>query len=346
MRRLTVCLLAAAAAQTAPGQVEKAPPIIPIATPGIVAPRQLKAVEPEYSEVGRQEGVSGRVVLQIVIDKAGLPTNISVISPLGFDLDEKAVEAVQKWTFVPATKDGIPVAVFASIEVNFKMLPGRGDEKRKEQESALREASENLTNSAPGTPAAKRAVKSMQALAKQGYRPAVFALGMLEVEGKHVPKDVPRGLDLVEKAAERHYAPALYEIGLRRIEGRDVPEDAGRGSEEVHEAARRGSVEAQFYLGDRYERGNGLPRDIDSARLYLGPCAARGVARCQYRYGLTLIDAPRLLGAEELAVAWIQLAAEQGLPEAKETAAIETAKLAPQQLESVKSFKALITSAK
>jgi hypothetical protein len=61
---------------------------------------------------------------------------------------------------------------------------------------------------------------------------------------------------------------------------------------------------------------------------------------------LTLIDAPRMLGAEELAVAWIQLAAEQGFPEAKETAAIETAKLAPSQRDSVKSIKALITSAK
>jgi TonB family protein len=36
-------------------------------------------------------------------------------------LDEKAVEAVQKWKFEPATKDGKPVPVELAIEVDFHL---------------------------------------------------------------------------------------------------------------------------------------------------------------------------------------------------------------------------------
>jgi TonB family protein len=37
-------------------------------------------------------------------------------------LDEKAIEAVSKWRFKPATKDGKPVPVAANISVRFRLL--------------------------------------------------------------------------------------------------------------------------------------------------------------------------------------------------------------------------------
>jgi TonB family protein len=36
-------------------------------------------------------------------------------------LDEKAIEAVQKWQFTPGMKDGRAVAVLVNVEVNFRL---------------------------------------------------------------------------------------------------------------------------------------------------------------------------------------------------------------------------------
>jgi TonB family protein len=45
-----------------------------------------------------------------------------VIRSLGLGLDEKALEAVRQWKFRPGYKDGKPVTVEATIEVNFRLL--------------------------------------------------------------------------------------------------------------------------------------------------------------------------------------------------------------------------------
>jgi TonB family protein len=47
---------------------------------------------------------------------------VRVARSLGLGLDEKAIEAVRKWKFKPGYKDGKPVAVRATIEVNFRLL--------------------------------------------------------------------------------------------------------------------------------------------------------------------------------------------------------------------------------
>ena len=59
--------------------------------------------------------------MQVVINENGVPQDIRVIRPLGMGLDQKAIEAVQKWRFKPGLKDGQPVPVAAVIEVNFRL---------------------------------------------------------------------------------------------------------------------------------------------------------------------------------------------------------------------------------
>ncbi len=89
---------------------------------GVSPPSILYKVEPEYSEEARKAKFQGTVLLYVVVDEKGLPRDIKVLRPLGLGLDQKAVEAVEKWKFTPGKKDGKPVPVQAQIEVNFRLL--------------------------------------------------------------------------------------------------------------------------------------------------------------------------------------------------------------------------------
>jgi len=89
---------------------------------GVSAPTVLYKVEPAYSEEARKAKYQGTVILRAEIDTTGHAVNLQVIRGLGMGLDEKAVEAVNKWRFRPGYKDGRPVTVAASIEVVFRLL--------------------------------------------------------------------------------------------------------------------------------------------------------------------------------------------------------------------------------
>ena len=91
---------------------------------GVSAPGVIQKVSPEYSEEARGAGLEGTVVLYIEIGTNGRPRNLRVVRSLGHGLDEKAIEAVSQWKFQPTYKDGKPVPVAATIEVNFRLLPG------------------------------------------------------------------------------------------------------------------------------------------------------------------------------------------------------------------------------
>jgi len=89
---------------------------------GVTAPALIYKVEPEYSEEARKAKYQGTVVLYVEVDPAGHAKNLRIVRSLGLGLDEKAMEAVNKWKFKPGYKDGKPVTVAATIEVNFRLL--------------------------------------------------------------------------------------------------------------------------------------------------------------------------------------------------------------------------------
>ena len=89
---------------------------------GVTGPVLLYKVEPEYAEEARQARLEGTVILYIDVGTDGYASNFHVVRSLGLGLDEKAVEAVRKWKFRPGYKDGKPVVVAATIEVNFRLL--------------------------------------------------------------------------------------------------------------------------------------------------------------------------------------------------------------------------------
>jgi protein TonB len=89
---------------------------------GVSQPSVLVKVDPEYSEEARKAKYSGTVMLSVVVDAEGRARDIHVVKSLGMGLDEKAVEAVEKWKFKPGMKGGEAVNVRATIEVNFRLL--------------------------------------------------------------------------------------------------------------------------------------------------------------------------------------------------------------------------------
>jgi len=89
---------------------------------GVSQPSVVYKVDPEYSEEARKAKYSGTVLLQLIVDVDGRAKNIKVMKGVGLGLDEKAVEAVQKWKFAAGKKNGQAVPVYATVEVNFRLL--------------------------------------------------------------------------------------------------------------------------------------------------------------------------------------------------------------------------------
>ncbi len=90
---------------------------------GVSMPRILSKREPSYSEEARLAKVNARISLSIVIGTDGVPTSPKIVRGAGFGLDDQAISSVMEtWRFEPGKKDGEPVKVRATIEVNFRLL--------------------------------------------------------------------------------------------------------------------------------------------------------------------------------------------------------------------------------
>jgi TonB family protein len=81
----------------------------------------IRAVDAKCDAKGRDQRVTGTVLLAIVIDEAGRVNNVEVICALTPGMTENAIKAAEQWQFHPATKDGVPVPVRARIEVKFSL---------------------------------------------------------------------------------------------------------------------------------------------------------------------------------------------------------------------------------
>ena len=89
---------------------------------GVSAPVPLQRTEPDYSEEARAARLQGTLVVTVVVGTDGLAHDVRVVQGLGLGLDENALEAIGQWQFKPGVKDGQPVKVAATIEVNFRLL--------------------------------------------------------------------------------------------------------------------------------------------------------------------------------------------------------------------------------
>ncbi len=95
--------------------------VYPAGINGVSNPIPLVTPEAEFSDEARRNKYQGICMISVIVDARGYPRNPRVTRSLGMGLDEKALDAVQKYRFKPATKDGKPVAAQISVEVNFRL---------------------------------------------------------------------------------------------------------------------------------------------------------------------------------------------------------------------------------
>jgi TonB family protein len=87
----------------------------------VAAPMIISEPSPEYTELARKDKVEGVVVVCLVVDEKGVPQHVQLARGIGDGLDEKAVDAVKRYRFKPASENGKPVAVWLNVEVKFQL---------------------------------------------------------------------------------------------------------------------------------------------------------------------------------------------------------------------------------
>ncbi len=86
-------------------------------------PERLNGPLPQYPDSLRAAGVSGRVVLEVVIDSTGHaePASIRVLSSTNTEFAASASNCVAATTFRPGRINGHPVRVITTIPINFSV---------------------------------------------------------------------------------------------------------------------------------------------------------------------------------------------------------------------------------
>jgi TonB family protein len=98
---------------------------IKVVSEGMTPPKVLNSIDPSSNEYAQKYGIAGMELLRTVVDASGTPRQIAIARPIGFGLDEKAVDAVKKSHFQPATLNGQAVPVVIDMVVTFRIYSNR-----------------------------------------------------------------------------------------------------------------------------------------------------------------------------------------------------------------------------
>jgi protein TonB len=82
----------------------------------------IKKIEPKYPEMARTTGLTGTVVLRILVFKDGSVKDVIVVRPSGTNVgfEEAAMDAVRQWVFKPAIQNQKPVSVWVNYPIKFQ----------------------------------------------------------------------------------------------------------------------------------------------------------------------------------------------------------------------------------
>jgi TonB family protein len=86
-----------------------------------VVPTLITTAPPEYTPEALKAGIEGTVTIGVEVGVDGRAYHARVFKGLGYGLDAKALDALKQWRFIPAKRNGVPVACPATIEINFRL---------------------------------------------------------------------------------------------------------------------------------------------------------------------------------------------------------------------------------
>lgn len=291
-------------------------------------PKVVHKVDAEYTRAARLATIQGTVLVEAVIDVSGVPAKLRIVSPLGFGLDDRALQAVSQWRFEPAKKDGMPVEAVTMVPVDFRLFHRWFDPKPEEHRTSYNLAVAAIQEHTRDS----QTLETVKDLAHQKYPPAMYLYAKLLESGDGFPQDSEQALSLTVEAASRNYPAAMLDTGRMMMEGRRLPVDTEKGLELMRNAAVLGYKRAQFHLGVAFETGNGVPQDLAEARQYFRLCAAAGEPPCEVKLAKLLLERPDRQERDYIqAIAWLELAAERGSMHARMMLEEQHPELTPKQ---------------
>lgn len=99
-----------------------APPAPKPVTPPSASAGYLKNPAPEYPELAQRRGWEGTVLLRVHVLASGKPGEVQVQTTSGRQqLDDAALQAVKRWSFVPAKQGDVPQDGWVSVPIDFKI---------------------------------------------------------------------------------------------------------------------------------------------------------------------------------------------------------------------------------
>ena len=131
-----------------------------------------------------------------------------------------------------------------------------------------------------------RALRIIRPMARKGYAPAQFNLGLIYVKGNGVPQDYREALKWYRKAADQGNAAAQRNLGVMLGEGLGVPQDYAVALKWFRRAAEQSDAAAQTNLGVMYDFGHGVVRDYAEALKWYRKAADHGDAEARYNLGV------------------------------------------------------------
>ena len=128
-----------------------------------------------------------------------------------------------------------------------------------------------------------------------------YALGVLYLQGKGVPKDTTQAAQWFRRAADNGDLGAEVEFAIRLFNGDGVPKDETRAARYFLHAAQRGNAIAQNRVARLYAVGRGVAKNPIEAAAWNLAAAAQGLSDAWLDQTLSGLSSDESTRAERLA---------------------------------------------